>query len=123
SPGRHTPARKGDRHEPHPRHPPRGQHPHRASRRPAHPGHRRASSLARPAPPSVTPTALATLRPPPPGWNKHPPLPAPAHALATGGTPGGQTSPTAPATLLAAATVVLLARARAARRRAAASPA
>jgi hypothetical protein len=60
----------------------------------------------------------------PPGWNKHPPLPAHAHALATGGMPGWQISLiAAAATVLAAAVVVLLARARAARRRAAASPA
>jgi hypothetical protein len=58
----------------------------------------------------------------PPGWNKHPPLPAHVHALATGGIPGWQITLIAAATVLAAA-VVLLARARAARRRAAASPA
>jgi hypothetical protein len=61
---------------------------------------------------------------PPPGWNKHPPLPAHVHPLATGGMPGWQISLIAAAAVLAAiATVVLVARARAARRRATASPA
>jgi hypothetical protein len=59
----------------------------------------------------------------PPGWNKHPPLPAHVHALVTGGMPGWQIILIAAATVLAAAVVVLLARTRAARRRAAASPA
>ena len=79
------------------------------------------AAFARPGPPSVTPTALATPRPLPPGWNKHPPLPAHAHAIATSGIPGWQIALLAAATVLAAA-VALLARARAARRRAAASP-
>jgi hypothetical protein len=82
------------------------------------------AALARPWPPSVTPTAPATLRPRPPGWNKHPPLPAHVHPLAAGGISGWQIAIIAAAAVLAAtATVVLLARARAARRRAAASPA
>jgi ABC-type phosphate transport system permease subunit len=92
---------------------------------------------------ATAPAALATPRPTPPGWNKHPPLPAsthpavqyppgwnkhpplPAHVhtLATGGMPGWQITLIAAATVLAAAVVVLAARARAARRRAAASPA
>jgi hypothetical protein len=60
----------------------------------------------------------------PPGWNKHPPLPAHAHALATGGMPGWQITLIAAAvTVLGTAAVVLLVRARAARRHAAASPA
>ena len=58
----------------------------------------------------------------PPGWNKHPPLPAHVHGLVTGGLPGWQITLIA-AAVLAAAAVVLLARARAARRRGAASPA
>jgi len=57
----------------------------------------------------------------PPGWNKHPPLPAHVHALATGGMPGWQIALIAAAAVLAAAVVGLLARAT--RRRAAASPA
>jgi hypothetical protein len=91
----------------------------------------------------AAPTALATPRPRPsgwnkhpplpattqpalrypPGWNKHPPLPDPArlHAALAGGMPGWQITLLAAAVLTAAA--VLLARARAARRRAAATPA
>ena len=81
-------------------------------------------AFARPGPPSVTPTALATPRPLPPGWNKHPPLPAHAHALATGGMPGWQiTLITAAAVLLVTALVAGAYRLWAARRRAAASPA
>ena len=80
------------------------------------------AALARPRPPSVIPTAPATLRRLPPGWNKHPPLPAHVHPLAAGGISGWQIAFIAAAAVLAAtATVVLLA--RAARRRAAASPA
>jgi hypothetical protein len=59
----------------------------------------------------------------PPGWNKHPPLPAHVHALATGGMPGWQITLIATAAVVLAAAVVLLARARTARRRAEASPA
>ena len=59
----------------------------------------------------------------PPGWNKHPPLPAHAHALVAGGMPGWQIPLLAAGATVLAAVVVLLARARAARRRAAASPA
>jgi len=74
-------------------------------------------ALARPAPPSVSHTALATPRPQLPGWNKHPPLPAHVHALATGGMPGWQiTLIASAATVLAAALIALLARPRAARR-------
>jgi hypothetical protein len=58
----------------------------------------------------------------PPGWNKHPPLPAHAHALATGGLPGWQITVIAAAMALAAA-FLLVARARATRRRTAARPA
>ena len=48
----------------------------------------------------------------PPGWNKHPPLPGPArlHA-AVGGLPGWQITLTAAAVLLAAALAIQLARA------------
>jgi hypothetical protein len=59
----------------------------------------------------------------PPGWNKHPPLPAHVHGLVTGGMAGWQITLIAAAAVLAAAIVVVLARARAARRRAAANPA
>lgn len=55
----------------------------------------------------------------PPGWNKHPPLPARVHALVTSGMPGWQiTLITVAAVLLAAALAVIIDRARAARRRA-----
>jgi len=81
------------------------------------------AAFARPGPPSVTPTVLVTPQPPPPGWNKHPALPAHVHALATGGIPGWQLALIAAGAAGLAAAVVLLARARAARRRAAASPA
>ena len=80
-------------------------------------------ALARPAPPSVSHTALATPRPQLPGWNKHPPLPAHVHALATSGMPGWQIALIAAGATALAAAVALLTRARAARRRAAASPA
>jgi len=51
---------------------------------------------------AAMPAALAAPRPRPPGWNKHPPLPAHLHPLAAGGIPGWQQA-------LAAVTVVLLA--------------
>ncbi len=87
---------------------------------------------------TAAPAALATPRPRPPGWNKHPPLPAspqpavrfppgwnkhpplPAHvhALVTGGMPGWQiTLITVTAVLLTAALAVTVYRVRAARRR------
>jgi len=78
------------------------------------------TAFARPGPPSVTPTVQVTPRPLPPGWNKHPPLPAHAHALATGGIPGWQITLIAAAAVLAAAAVPLVVRVRAARQRAAA---
>lgn len=75
------------------------------------------AAFARPGPSSVTPTAPVTQPRLPPGWNKHPPLPAHVHALATGGMPGWQIALIAAgATILAAAFVTLLARARATRR-------
>jgi hypothetical protein len=56
--------------------------------------------------------------PGPVGWNKHPPLPAPAHTLVTGGMPGWQVILIAAgAAMLAAALVMIAYRARAARRR------
>jgi hypothetical protein len=92
---------------------------------------------------ATAPAALATPRPRPPGWNKHPPLPASAHpavqyppgwnkhpplpahvhTLAIGGMPGWQITLIAAGATVLAAAVVLVARARAARRRTAASPA
>src|SRR5690242_16018583 len=50
---------------------------------------------------ATVPAALATPRPRPPGWNKHPPLPARLHPLAASGIPGWQQ-------ILMAVTVVLL---------------
>ena len=58
------------------------------------------------------------LPPLPPGWNKHPPLPGPAHVRAAlaGGMPGWQiTLIVAAAGVLAAALAVLANRKRAAR--------
>jgi hypothetical protein len=52
--------------------------------------------------PAAMPAALAAPRPGPPGPNKHPPLPAHLHRLATGGIPGWQQA-------LMTVTVVLLA--------------
>ena len=78
---------------------------------------RRSAAFAATAP--QRPAATIPPPPPPPGWNKHPPLPGPAHvhALVTSGMPGWQiTLIAAGATVLAAAVVTLLARARAARR-------
>jgi hypothetical protein len=61
---------------------------------------------------------LATVRPKPPGWNKHAPLPEHAQALATGDMPGWQiTLIAAAAALLAAALAVVVYRLRATRRR------
>ena len=51
---------------------------------------------------AAMPAALAAPRPPPPGWNKHPPLPTHPRPLATGGIPVWQQA-------LMAVTVVLLA--------------
>jgi hypothetical protein len=61
---------------------------------------------------------LASPPPGPPGWNKHPPLPAHAHTLVTGGLPGWQITLIAVgAALLAAALAVTAYRMRTARRR------
>ena len=60
----------------------------------------------------------------PPGWSKSPPLPAHAHALATGGLPGWQIALIASGTaLLVIAVAVIVYRTRAARRRVAVSAA
>jgi hypothetical protein len=77
---------------------------------------------------SVAPAALAggdphgrpglVPRSQPPGWDKHPPLPAHAHAAVTGGMPGWQIALiVAGAALVAGALALLVHRARAARRR------
>jgi hypothetical protein len=50
---------------------------------------------------AAMPAALAAPRPRSPGWNKHPPLPAHLHPLATAGIPGWQSA-------LMAITIVLL---------------
>ena len=64
------------------------------------------------------------LPPLPPGWNKHPPLPGPAHAALAHGMPGWQITLIAcAATVLAAAAAVLVVRMRAARRGTAATTA
>ncbi len=68
---------------------------------------------------AAIPAALATPRPQPPGYYKHPPLPqthARIHTVLTGGTPGWQIILiAAAAALLGAALAVLLNRIRAAR--------
>ena len=57
-------------------------------------------------------------RPEPPGWYKHPPLPAHAHTAVAGGLPGWQIALiVAGIALLAGALAVLAYRVRAARRR------
>jgi hypothetical protein len=76
---------------------------------------------------AAVPAALASpLRPPPPrppGWNKHPPLPAHTHAAVTGGMPGWQITLIVAAAVLLAALAVTAYRMRATRRRETASPA
>jgi hypothetical protein len=60
----------------------------------------------------------AVPRPGSPGWDKHPPLPAHAHAAVTAGMPGWQIALiVAGAALVAGALAVLAYRARTARRR------
>jgi hypothetical protein len=62
--------------------------------------------------------SLPSPPPGPPGWNKHPPLPAHAHTLAASGMPGWQITLIAVgAALLAAALAVTAYRMRAARQR------
>lgn len=58
---------------------------------------------------AAMPAALATPRPRPPGWNKHPPLPAHVHPLATGAIPGWQLALIAVTVVLLAATLVAIA--------------
>jgi hypothetical protein len=85
---------------------------------------------------AAAPAALATPRPPgwnkhpplpaatqpavryPPGWNKHPPMPAHAHPLAAAGMPGWQIILIAAAAVLAVGALAVAAyRVRAVRRR------
>jgi hypothetical protein len=65
----------------------------------------------------AAPAALADPRPshPPPGWYKHPPLPAHTQTVATGGMPGWQIALIAAAAVLLAALAVTAHRIRAAR--------
>jgi hypothetical protein len=76
---------------------------------------------------TAVPDALASpLRPPPPrppGWNKHPPLPAHTHTAVTGGMAGWQITLIVAAAVLLAALTVTAYRIRATRRRVTASPA
>jgi hypothetical protein len=65
---------------------------------------------------AAAPALLATSPPLPPGWNKHPPLPAQTHTVVNGGMPGWQvTLIAATAVLLAATLAVIVYRMRAAR--------
>ena len=82
---------------------------------------RRAGALL--ASTAAAPAVLAADPPLPPSWNKHPPLPGPAHVRValTGGMPGWQVALIAAgAAVLAVTLAVPLARVQAARRRAAA---
>jgi hypothetical protein len=70
---------------------------------------------------AAAPAALASGQPPhpPPGWNKHPPLPAHFHTVVVSGMPGWQITLIAVGAALLAATVAVAAdRARASRRKA-----
>jgi hypothetical protein len=58
---------------------------------------------------AAMPAAVAAPRPWPPGSNKHPPLPAHAHPLATAGIPGWQLALMAVTIVLLAATLVAIA--------------
>ena len=57
---------------------------------------------------AVAPAVLAKLRPRPPGWNTHPPLPAHVHPPATGGIPGWQLTLMAVTVVLLVATLVAI---------------
>ena len=59
---------------------------------------------------TTAPAALATPRPRPPGWNKHPPAPDPArvHAVLAHGIPGWQLTLMAVTVVLFAATLVAI---------------
>jgi len=58
---------------------------------------------------AAMPAALAGPRPGPPGWNKHPPLPAHPHPLAASGIPGWQQALMAVTVVLLAAVLVMIA--------------
>jgi len=58
---------------------------------------------------AAMPAALAAPRPRPPGWNKHPPLPAHAHPPATAVIPGWQLALMAVTVVLIAAVLVTIA--------------
>ena len=75
---------------------------------------------ARPAPAGSRPANWPALAP---GWNKHPPLPAHAPAITSGGMPGWQVTLIAAAALVAAGLAVTGYQILAAQRRATASPA
>jgi hypothetical protein len=78
------------------------------------------AAFALPVPPPGGGSGV-TLRPEPPGWNKHPPLPVQVHTIAVRGMPGWQIALIAISAPLVAATVGVLAdRARTARRQPAA---
>jgi hypothetical protein len=82
------------------------------------------AALARPGPPRPWQLRQQPVHPLPPGWYKHPPLPAHAQPAAAGGMPGWQiTLIAAAAVLVAAALAVTVYRITAARRRVTASTA
>ena len=86
-----------------------------------------ALAIPRPLPPGWNkhpplPAAHLALRFPP-GWNKHPPLPAHAHTLATSGLPGWQITFLVVIAVLPAAALAVTCRLRAARRRTSATAA
>jgi hypothetical protein len=82
------------------------------------------AALARPGPPRPWQLQHQPVHSLPPGWNKHPPLPAHIQTAATGGMPGWQiTLIAAAAVVLAAVLAVMAYRIRAARRRVTASTA
>ena len=83
-----------------------------------------AASSPRPARPAPAGSRPANWPPLPPGWNKHPPLPAHGHAIASVGMPRWQvTLIAAAAALLVAVVAVTIHRVRAARQRATAAAA
>ena len=70
------------------------------------------AAFARPAPVTGAPPAPVYLPPLPPGWNKHPPLPAPAHlhAALAASLPGWQITLIAAGAAVLAAVAVLVGR-------------
>src|SRR5262245_31746110 len=57
---------------------------------------------------AAAPAGLATLRPRPPDWNTHPPLPAHVHPPTTSGIPGWQLTLMAVTVVLLVATLVAI---------------